>query len=117
MEGLRRAGICLWIRPFANGNGRTSRITSYLALMAKTCVVLPGNDIIPDQSQRDHRDYFVSQDAADAAALDDRKDVIRIDEFTSGPLAKRLASCHAEACGRSPKSDANPSIQNRGKAA
>jgi Fic family protein len=41
-----------WIHPFGDGNGRTSRITSYVVLTIKAGVVLPGSPTIPDQLAR-----------------------------------------------------------------
>jgi Fic family protein len=38
-----------WIHPFADGNGRTSRIVSYVVLSIRAGSVLPGTPTIPDQ--------------------------------------------------------------------
>lgn len=38
-----------WIHPFADGNGRTSRIISYVVLSIRAGAVLPGTPTIPDQ--------------------------------------------------------------------
>jgi Fic family protein len=38
-----------WIHPFADGNGRTSRIISYVVLSIRAGSVLPGTPTIPDQ--------------------------------------------------------------------
>lgn len=37
-----------WIHPFADGNGRTSRIVSYVVLSIRAGYVLPGTPTIPD---------------------------------------------------------------------
>lgn len=56
-----------WIHPFADGNGRTSRILSYMVLCIKTGVRFPGRKTIPEQIAEDRRPYFAALDAADAA--------------------------------------------------
>jgi fido (protein-threonine AMPylation protein) len=38
-----------WIHPFADGNGRTSRILSYVVLSIRAGALLPGTPTIPDQ--------------------------------------------------------------------
>ncbi len=38
-----------WIHPFADGNGRTARVVSYVVLSAKLNSLLPGAPTIPDQ--------------------------------------------------------------------
>src|SRR5215210_2930985 len=37
-----------WIHPFADGNGRTSRILSFVVLSTKLGIVLPGTPTLPD---------------------------------------------------------------------
>ena len=41
-----------WIHPFADGNGRTSRILSYVVLSIRAGAVPPGTPTIPDKSSR-----------------------------------------------------------------
>ncbi len=38
-----------WIHPFADGNGRTARIVSYVVLTIRSGFILPGTPTIPDQ--------------------------------------------------------------------
>src|SRR5690606_23321684 len=38
-----------WIHPFSDGNGRTSRMMSYIVLCVKLESVLPGHPTIPEQ--------------------------------------------------------------------
>jgi Fic family protein len=38
-----------WIHPFADGNGRTARMTSYVAMSVKIGRVLAGTPTIPEQ--------------------------------------------------------------------
>lgn len=89
-----------WIHPFADGNGRTSRILSYLVLCLRTGWVLPGTPTIPDQIVDDRAPYFAALDAADAAWRDGRIDVSRMEELLGGLLAKQLMSVYASAGGR-----------------
>lgn len=56
-----------WIHPFADGNGRTSRITSYVVLSVCAGYVLPGTPTIPDQIVDNRAPYFAPLDAADAS--------------------------------------------------
>jgi Fic family protein len=91
-----------WIHPFADGNGRTSRIASYLVLLAKTGTILPGKPTIPDQIQADRSGYFAALDAADEAWQAGRLDVHQMEDLLSGMLAKQLVSYYVEAGGASP---------------
>jgi Fic family protein len=88
-----------WIHPFDDGNGRTSRIVSYLVLAVRSGFVPPGRKTIPDQIQADRSGYFAAIDAADAAARDGRIDVSEMEELLRGMLAKQLMSYYEEAGG------------------
>ena len=91
-----------WIHPFADGNGRTSRIVSYVVLMARSGFILPGTPTIPDQIVRDRRGYFSALDQADAACKDGRIDVTAMEELLGGMLARQLASFYQSAGGKMP---------------
>lgn len=97
-----------WIHPFADGNGRTSRIASHLVLVVKSGFVPPGKETIPAQIQDDRRGYFAALDAADAAALEGRVDVTKMEELLSGMLAKQLISYYGNAGGLPPNDEAKP---------
>ncbi|WP_204276686.1 Fic family protein, partial [Klebsiella aerogenes] len=56
-----------WIHPFSDGNGRTSRITSYVVLSVKLGLVLPGTRTIPEQIVDKRSPYFLALEAADQA--------------------------------------------------
>ena len=56
-----------WIHPFEDGNGRTSRVLSYIVLSLCVGYVLPGAPTIPEQIQGDRSGYFKSLEDADAA--------------------------------------------------
>jgi Fic family protein len=54
-----------WIHPFADGNGRTARIVSYVILSVKLGYVLPGSPSIPEQIANDKEPYYRSLEEAD----------------------------------------------------
>jgi Fic family protein len=91
-----------WIHPFADGNGRTSRITSYVVLSIRAGAVLPGIPTIPDQIVENRTPYFEALDAADAAWKDGRIDVSKMEELLGTLLARQLASFYEAAGGRMP---------------
>jgi Fic family protein len=57
-----------WIHPFADGNGRTSRIVSYVVLSIRSGSLLPGTPTIPDQTVDNRKPYFEAPDAAELLA-------------------------------------------------
>jgi Fic family protein len=79
-----------WIHPFADGNGRTSRISSYVVLMIKSGFILPGSPTIPDQIVSNRNSYFAALDAADAAWRENQLDVSEMEKLLAGMLAKQL---------------------------
>jgi Fic family protein len=81
-----------WIHPFADGNGRTSRIVSYVVLMIKSGFILPGTRTIPDQIVSDRNGYFAALDAADAAWGEGRLDLTLMEDLLGGMLAFQLAA-------------------------
>lgn len=54
-----------WIHPFADGNGRTARIVSYLVLSVKLHSLLPGAPTIPDLIAADKTPYYKALEGAD----------------------------------------------------
>jgi Fic family protein len=91
-----------WIHPFADGNGRTSRIASYVVLMIKTGFILPGSPTIPDQIVHDRRGYFNALDEADSAWKESRIDVSAMEDLVGAILARQLAGFYHEAGGKLP---------------
>lgn len=81
-----------WIHPFSEGNGRTSRIASYVVLSAALGYELPGVPSIPEQIQNDRTSYFRALEAADAAERDGATDVSAMEEALKGMLANQLLS-------------------------
>lgn len=91
-----------WIHPFADGNGRTSRIVSYVVLSIRAGSLLPGTPTIPDHIVDNRKPYFNALDAADTAFRDGRTDVSMMEELLSPLLAKQLASFYESAGGKLP---------------
>jgi len=56
-----------WIHPFRDGNGRTSRAVSYLALSVRIGQLLPGSPTIADLIVENRQPYYEALDEADAA--------------------------------------------------
>ena len=91
-----------WIHPFADGNGRTSRIVSYLVLSIRAGAVLPGTPTIPDQIVDNRKPYFDALDAADLAFRDGRIDVSKMEQLLGSLLANQLAGFYKSAGGKLP---------------
>ena len=92
-----------WIHPFADGNGRTSRIVSYVVLIVRCGYALPGTPTIPDQIVNDRRGYFAALDDADAALRQGRVDVTVMETLLSGMLARQLAAFYESVGGKLPE--------------
>jgi Fic family protein len=91
-----------WIHPFADGNGRTSRIVSYVVLSVHAGYVLPGTPTIPDQIVDNRTPYFEALDGADAAYETGEINVAKMEEFIGSLLANQLAIFYKSAGGRLP---------------
>lgn len=89
-----------WIHPFADGNGRTSRILSYVVLSIRAGTLLPGTPTIPDQIVDNRNPYFEALDAADAAWKENRVDVSKMEDLLGGMLAKQLANFYEAVGGK-----------------
>ena len=81
-----------WIHPFADGNGRTSRILSYVVLCIRLGYLLPGMKTIPDQIAENRRPYFEALDAADTADRSGKLDVTAMERLLGDLLATQLYS-------------------------
>jgi Fic family protein len=92
-----------WIHPFADGNGRTSRMVSYVALSIRAGAILPGTPTIPDQIVDNRNPYFEALDAADAAYRDGKIDVSKMETLLAALLAKQLAGFYQAAGGKLPE--------------
>jgi Fic family protein len=86
-----------WIHPFVDGNGRTSRIVSYLVLCAKLGYRLPGTKTIPERIAENKRPYYAALEAADQAWKDGRVDVSAMEKLLQGHLEAQLADVRTQA--------------------
>ena len=86
-----------WIHPFTDGNGRTSRIVSYVVLCIALSSVLRGKNTIPDQIVDNRKPYFEALEAADLAWSKGRVDVSQMEELLEGMLAMQLRSMMEQA--------------------
>ncbi len=88
-----------WIHPFFDGNGRTSRAVSYLALSISLGLVLPGTPTIPDQIVSHREPYYQALLYADSACDQGLLDLRRMEELISTLLERQLGPGHGLASG------------------
>jgi Fic family protein len=87
-----------WIHPFTDGNGRTSRATSYLVLCLRIGYLLPGKRTIPDQIADNKTPYYRALEAADHAwSVRGEVDTTEMEELLSDMLANQLLAVHEQA--------------------
>jgi Fic family protein len=91
-----------WIHPFADGNGRTSRIISYVVLSIRAGAVLPGTPTIPDYIVDNRQPYFDALDAADLACRTGAIDVSKMEKLLAALLARQLANFYQAVGGKLP---------------
>jgi Fic family protein len=84
-----------WIHPFADGNGRTARMTSYVVMSIKIGRVLAGTPTIPEQIVGNRVPYFDALDEADEACKKGG-----INELLAALLAEQLMSIYRLAGGQ-----------------
>jgi Fic family protein len=92
-----------WIHPFADGNGRTSRVLSFFVLSTKVGVVLPGTPTLPELVIDHRADYENALDQADAAWEEKRVDVSAMENLIKALLAKQLTNVYKMAGDKPPK--------------
>jgi Fic family protein len=88
-----------WIHPFADGNGRTSRILSYMVLCEKLGKVLPGVKTIPEQISQNKEPYYKALESADNAYKLGSIDVSQMEGLMEQYLANQLISVQETAIG------------------
>lgn len=86
-----------WIHPFADGNGRTARVVSYVVLSVKLDSVLPGTPTIPDLIAADKRPYYRALESADDSWKRGIVAVADMEAMLEGMLAQQLLSATQEA--------------------
>lgn len=88
-----------WIHPFADGNGRTSRVLSYMVLCGALGQKLPGTRTIPEQISLNKQPYYEALEAADFASRKGGVDVGEMERLMEGYLANQLVGLHEQATG------------------
>lgn len=80
-----------WIHPFVDGNGRTTRITSFVVLCARLGYRVPGTNTIPEQISHNKKPYYEALERADMAFEKDKHVDVRVMEsLLADMLAKQL---------------------------
>lgn len=97
-----------WIHPFDDGNGRTSRMLSFVVLCIKSKEVLDSKPTIFEQVVGNRTPYFHALDAADDAWKEGRVDVNRMEALLDQLLANQLHAVYSRVRGA-----ANPSAPTR----
>lgn len=87
-----------WIHPFADGNGRTTRATSFVVLCVRLGYRVPGSNTIPEQISSNKNPYYEALEAADAAyEKQNHIDVSAMETLIGSLLANQLATVLREA--------------------
>ena len=87
-----------WIHPFDDGNGRTSRMVSYVVLCIKTGQLLPGENTVAAQIVQNRQPYYDAIEAADEAWRDgERIDVSAMEKLLEDLLANQLYAVYQQA--------------------
>ncbi len=82
-----------WIHPFSDGNGRTSRMVSYIVLTLKLGHVLNGSPTIPEQIQQDRTEYISALEVEDQSIRENSDpDLGAMIEMLKNYLARQLLS-------------------------
>jgi Fic family protein len=90
-----------WIHPFSDGNGRTSRVISYIVLSVASKIILPGSPTIPDHIVSNRRPYFDALEDADLIfSFEQKIDVGKMEDLLESLLAKQLMSVIKKARGQ-----------------
>jgi fido (protein-threonine AMPylation protein) len=86
-----------WIHPFADGNGRTARIVSYMLLCAGLGYRVPGTKTIPEQIAENKTPYYRALEIADRAFESGVIDVSAMEALLEEKLATQLLQVHEAA--------------------
>ena len=105
-SGIHLASVVMWrlnwIHSFTEGNGRTSRATSYLVLCAKEQFLLPGGYSIPEQIVENRQPYYEALEDGDSRFEENggqlNEEVVpKMEYLLAGMLAKQLTIRHQNA--------------------
>jgi Fic family protein len=97
-----------WIHPFADGNGRTSRILSYLVLCGRLNQSLPGTHTIPEQISENKGPYYQALEDADRHFKKGVVNVSSMENLLEKYLANQLVQVHEQATGSMANSFQSP---------
>jgi fido (protein-threonine AMPylation protein) len=86
-----------WIHPFADGNGRTARIVSYMLLCVGLGYRIPGTKTIPEQIAENKSPYYRALETADRAFQSGVIDVSAMEALLEEKLATQLLQVHEAA--------------------
>lgn len=86
-----------WIHPFADGNGRTARIVSYMLLCVGLGYRIPGTKTIPEQIAENKSPYYRALERADTAFETGLVDVSAMEALLEEKLATQLLQVHEAA--------------------
>lgn len=86
-----------WIHPFDDGNGRTSRMLSYVVLSISTGHLIPGRNTIPEQIAEDKSPYYKALESADEACKNGVIDVSAMEDLIGDMLAVQLVDIYENA--------------------
>jgi|tagenome__1003787_1003787.scaffolds.fasta_scaffold20655135_2 fido (protein-threonine AMPylation protein) len=86
-----------WIHPFADGNGRTARIVSYMLLCVGLGYRVPGTKTIPEQIAENKTPYYRALETADRAFESGVIDVSAMEALLEEKLATQLLQVHEAA--------------------
>lgn len=86
-----------WIHPFADGNGRTARVVSYVVLNIKLRSLLPGSPTIPDIICTDKKPYYAELEKPDSAWRLGKLDIAGMEKMMEAMLAQQLLCATREA--------------------
>lgn len=79
-----------WIHPFVDGNGRTTRVTSYYVFCSRLGFHIPGVKTVPEMIAENKAPYYQALEKADAAYKDGNVDVSEMEELLRNLLAKQM---------------------------
>lgn len=79
-----------WIHPFVDGNGRTTRVTSYYVFCSRLGFHIPGVKTVPEMIAENKAPYYQALEKADAAYKDGNVDVSEMEELLRNLLARQM---------------------------
>jgi Fic family protein len=82
-----------WIHPFVDGNGRTTRVTSFVVMCVRLGYRVPGSPTIPELIAGNKRPYYEALEKADTAyKMGHVIDVSAMETLLASLLARQLTS-------------------------